>query len=345
MLKALYRRIIPAKTAIRVDDRRRFIKMYFRSRERFRTEWAGRQCKTSYGIEHPDKTFFVIRRHAYDEGLFSMLNYVMAGLHRAEVFNYVPVVDLKNCYSAILQSEETKGKENAWEYFFKQPAGYSVEDIECSRHIVLSDMNSLGEIPDYYYGIEGMNLELWSKLYRKYIRYSDYVTEKLEVVEKETPFQNKRVLGITIRRGIEWGYSVGAENYMTYPMQLDFAGYIDLIKQKMQEWDCDHVFVSIDDKEGAEILREEFGDRLLIMDRARRVYFKGGKPMDSEEKNRTEDAKYEGMSQKDKIERETLYLIETILLSRCNCLIATKTSANVAALMMNGGNYEHIYEI
>ena len=93
-----------------------------------------------------------------------------------------------------------------------------------------------------------------------------------------------------------------------------------------------------------EKLKKELGESLTMMDRMRRNYFMNGTPMNREQKKLT-DAKYDGATQKDKNERETLYLIETIMLSKCDSLIATKTSANVAALMMNGGKYEHVYQI
>ena len=102
------------------------------------TKWKWRERKTSYGSDYPDQTFFVIRRAYCKVGLFSYVMTNMGLTDYALKKGYIPVIDMQNGRNTYL-SEERVGKENAWEYFFKQPAGYTLQDIKKAQNVILSD--------------------------------------------------------------------------------------------------------------------------------------------------------------------------------------------------------------
>jgi len=49
---------------------------------------------------------------------------------------YIPVVDMKHYTNQYFKDGRTF-KDNAWEYFFEQPCGYTLEDIENSLNCVV----------------------------------------------------------------------------------------------------------------------------------------------------------------------------------------------------------------
>ncbi len=73
------------------------------------------------------KTYYIIRRADPMVGLFS--NYIVfAGHIRFALANgLLPVIDMRNFPNAYLEPK-LLGKENAWEYYFRQPFDISLEE-------------------------------------------------------------------------------------------------------------------------------------------------------------------------------------------------------------------------
>ena len=102
------------------------------------TKWKWRERTVSYGNENPDKTFFVIRRATCKVGLFSHVMTNMGLVRYAMENNYIPVIDMQSNLNSYLEESQV-GKENAWEFYFEQPCGYTLKDISKSRNVILSD--------------------------------------------------------------------------------------------------------------------------------------------------------------------------------------------------------------
>lgn len=61
-------------------------------------------------------------------GLISFHNSALYSIRYALDKGYIPVIDYQN-YKNIYLTEDKFGKENSWEYYFDQPSGYNIEDI------------------------------------------------------------------------------------------------------------------------------------------------------------------------------------------------------------------------
>lgn len=59
--------------------------------------------------------------------MFSYFNTILGGIAYADKKGYIPVVDMKNYPNTYLFSDEV-GRVNAWEYYFEQPGGMSLEE-------------------------------------------------------------------------------------------------------------------------------------------------------------------------------------------------------------------------
>jgi hypothetical protein len=91
--------------------------------------------KLSYGNENSDKTFYVLGRNWGDFGLMAIVNYSLPHFVYAAQKGYIPVVDIQN-YSCQYTLAEKFKLENAWEYYFEQPCGYTVNDISHSKNVL-----------------------------------------------------------------------------------------------------------------------------------------------------------------------------------------------------------------
>ena len=77
-----------------------------------------------FGWKNRNKTFYVIRtRDAYC-GIFSIYMTTLARIDEALKNGFIPVVDMQNSFNIYLNKKKI-GKENAWEYYFEQPMGYT----------------------------------------------------------------------------------------------------------------------------------------------------------------------------------------------------------------------------
>lgn len=287
--------------------------------------WA--EHRKRYGRENPDRTFYVIRRRDVYCGLFSIFITTLQRIDNALQCGYIPVVDLQNDFNIYL-AEDQIGKENAWEYYFKQPMGYSLADIRNSAKVIIGS----GAVPpmfpyldlDFLYGRTG-ELEYWRGLVKKYIHLSPEAENAVQMEYRRLFSLQDKVLGVKCR-GTD--YANGKpKNHPIQPTPLQAA---DKAEEIMKDHACTKVFLATEDAAFYQVFSERFGDKLIA--------------------NKTEYAQYQGGSAgKEEYEREDggyragmEYLVTTMLLAKCDCLCAGCVSATVGALLLTEG-YEYTY--
>ena len=126
------------------------------------------------GLDYPDKTFLVIQRYApANAGLLSFYMTTLGWIRYAVAHNMTPVVDMRTWLNQCLEINEV-GRLNAWEFYFNQPCGFSLEDIKSAKniliahdpvsplHVYLADMLSQEEV----------RMEMYS-LAQKYVRIKE----------------------------------------------------------------------------------------------------------------------------------------------------------------------------
>lgn len=78
---------------------------------------------------NPDyPTYYFIRRQNIDVGLFSNFIVFAGHIRYALSKHYIPVIDCQN-YTNNYLDPKLLGKENSWEYYFKQPFGIGVDTV------------------------------------------------------------------------------------------------------------------------------------------------------------------------------------------------------------------------
>lgn len=102
----------------------------------YKRKWMER--KVCRGGKNPDKTFYVIRSRIDTWGLIACYNHVLGHIKLALEQGYIPVVDMQNYPNTYLDPGKLH-QENAWEYYFYQPTGYTLEEAYRSCHVILMD--------------------------------------------------------------------------------------------------------------------------------------------------------------------------------------------------------------
>lgn len=161
-----------------------------------------------YGEKNPSCIFYVIRNNSLEEGLLSIYFNVLSEIEYALGKGYIPYVDLQNNITQYTTGELVNGTRNAWEYFWKQPSQYRMEDIYQSKNVILCGKNRkvdkekrLGKMNKLIREYDFSDIESTHELYcfiKEYAEVMPYIYEKVNSIWKLS-FQDNKVIGVFIR--------------------------------------------------------------------------------------------------------------------------------------------------
>lgn len=277
----------------------------------------------SWGNAYQDKTFFVIRRADCKVGLFS---YVMTNMGMADYAlkkGYTPVIDMQNSSNNYLE-EEKRGMENAWEYYFKQPCGYSLTDIQDAQNVILSNgiITENVNYPDFRIVEDGIQFQYWHDFFRQYLKVTDDIAGEYEKLKREF-FGKERVLGILAR-----GTDYVASRPKNHPVQPTAEQIIIKGREIMDKYSCKKIYLATEDALIYKKMKDAFRESLIAPEMERYVAVDGENINDLVGKNGRE------------------YLLSIMLLAGCDCLVAGNTGGTHGALLMNRKyEYKYIFQL
>ena len=299
-------------------------------------KYKGRKKFVSYGKDNLDKIFYTIGFDDNSGGLSWFTHRVLMHIGYAIDHGYIPIVDMQNYISQYLEKGKLH-KENAWEYYFEQPVGITLQDIENSKNIIISRKTPSPQ-KEYFMGNfynDKKRIAYFRSLFKKYIIINKSTQEYLSN-EYEQILKNKgKVLGVLCR-----GTDYLLNRPSKHPIQPDPLDVIKRAEEALIECNCSHIFLATEDEDIYDYFREHFKDKLLV-NQQRRI-------------SRKEMINISAVSiAKSKITRDKNnylsgleYLSAINLLSKCSCFIGGRTGGTKAVLLMTDGfEYEYIYDL
>ncbi|MCL2792950.1 MAG: hypothetical protein FWD87_07645 [Spirochaetaceae bacterium] len=298
-----------------------------------------REKKYSYGNENKDKTFYILGRDWDNGGLMAIVFYSLAHFIYAEKKGYYAIMDLKN-YICQYTQKEISEIENAWEYYFKQPFGYSLEDIKNSKNILKQDFvfpkKNYCNDWKYIWEMDKENknkyMDYLKEKYNKYIRFNTNTKTYLENEYNNILKDKDNVLGV-LCRGTDYTKNKPAD----HPVQPEPMEAIEIVKKIIAEKKCSYIYLATEDNEIYEMFKNHFGSIILSNNQLR---YKSddliGKKYLNEipKERRQHDAYTSGLE----------YLSTLYLLSKCSCFFAGITGGTIAVLCMTSSfEYEYLY--
>lgn len=142
-------------------------------------------------------------------------------------------------------------------------------------------------------------------------------------------FGNEKVLGV-VTRGTDYRYG----GFDDLPIPMGDQEYIALVKEKMEQWNCEKLLLATEDADVLENFKQAgFGSRLNYMQQERYRYTDTNKPGILIVNMHRDDHDYHD---------EMPYLAVLWLLSECNAIISNcRCEAYEVADFINGNAYEH----
>lgn len=289
-------------------------------------KYKWRQRKVSWGNKEEDKVFYVIRRATCKVGLFSYVMTTIGQIEYAIKRGYIPVVDMQNNENTYLD-KELVGKKNTWEYYFKQPCGYSLQDIRQCKNVILGNglITEKSEYPTSRIFKDNEEFKRWYDICKKYVTVQDDIRK--DVREKyESLFGGERVLGV-LCRGTDY---VRLQPH-GHPVQPTIEQMIEKAKDMKRECNCKWIYLATEDEQYYQAFLDQFGDELRVTE-AKRCAEDG--------KFNINDISYD--RENDRYLRGREYLMNVMLLSKCPCLLAGAVGGTYGAMLLSNG-YEQRY--
>lgn len=296
-----------------------------------------REC--SFGEKNPDKVYMILERSMIYEGILSNVRRFLMGIDYADRNGFVPAIDQVYYPAFEYQDYESVGTDNPWEYFFKQPGGVGLREIvqgcRTARYYNMDDtinMKYLSEPLSLSGGVIA-RLEHWHRLTEEYLHLTDEMEMLVEAEYKRLFPENAKVLGTKVREGMMRAVERKC-NRGAVACQPEVDEIIADIKAHMTEWDCEYVYLMCETVEIKNRFDEEFGSRLLCLERNRLRY---------EDLPDASEIRLNVLHDKemDKSKNAREYLVEVYLLAKCDALISGDNGASEMACVIKGG-YDHM---
>lgn len=274
-------------------------------------------------------TYYIIRRKWETTGLFSRYKLFAGHIRYALSNGWLPVIDMQNYPNPYIPSEKL-GKENAWEYFFEQPLRIGLEQAYAGENVILSSGKEISPHPyESMSLLENHNslLTEWRMLVKLGLLKvkPERMTEILATREKLFAPKD-RILGVLLR-GTDY-VEKKPRNHPIIP-PIEFA--VSTIIFKMNEWQCNKLFLATEDKRIVHIFKNVLDDLCITLNREY-VDYKSGQAVSLVRIDRPDDHFIQGKD----------YLTQMVLLSTCNSFLAARCSGTVGVMLM-ADNFEHTY--
>lgn len=269
----------------------------------------------------------IIRRNGKELGIFSHYLTNAGNIASCIKNGLMPIIDMKNAEN-IWNEQENREVSNPWSFFFKQPFGVDINDVEKEKNTIIQNgiLNESQRPGDSMEFLTNENaVAYWRGFVKQYLQYSEYALEyaKQKYIKL---IPNKKILGVLCR-----GTDYINIQPMEHPIQPPIDEIVKKVKEIKEKWQYDEVYLASEDREICSTFRKEFGTKLIQSTDVKISY------------NSTDYINTVFEREKVDIYQNTLdYMASIFILSKCHGLVAGRTSGSVAAFIMSDG-YEYSY--
>lgn len=285
------------------------------------------------------RKFYIIGVTYKVEGVFALVNSVIDHSIFARKNGYIPIVDLKH-YDNQYFKDGRVYKDNSWEYFFEQPNGYGLNDIEDSSEVIISPNRFFADFDSAIYNedvpVENTlcideNLQNKKELFKNALKFNCEIQKYFD--EKTTEIRGENTLGI-LCRGTDYTKKRPRGEQIQPPVKT----IISKAKELMQKYpEITKIYVATEDDEIYQKFKKEFGD-ILIENKQYKYFY------DANEKRYLSQIKPERKNHNYILAKE--YLLSIYILSKCKYFIGGRTTGSKWAwILADNWEYHYIWDL
>jgi hypothetical protein len=257
-------------------------------------------------------------------GLASILFWTLLDIEYSVKNGFIPVVDLQSFWTMYLNQKKI-GLENAWEYFFEQPCGYSLDDIKKSKNVILGGINVrriAEKTADLRYA--AFNQELlahFRSTFKKYVRLKKEVAAYIQNQYESIIGADDVVLGV-LGRGTDYVNN----RPKGHPVQPSAEDLIAKSAEFFEKYNCTKIFLATEDQRIWDAFEKKFGKKVVTNEH---------KLFDGKSHDWLPNMKFD--RENDEYLKGLEYLTTIEILSRSRYLVAGCCNGTTAALYISEG--------
>ncbi|MGN0559348.1 MAG: hypothetical protein ACI4IS_07890 [Acutalibacteraceae bacterium] len=295
---------------------------------------------------NPNDTYYIIwwSQSSSGCGLFVHIIYVLSQIDYAVKHGFIPVVDMRGVPNSYTNNKNV----NAWELFFEQPvAGVTPEEVYRCKNVVFSN----GRPIDSW--ISPLEFDKnWNNFFNNssaILEYRDFLSKYFRLNEEISCELDKKYREIFEQSGVDGKETLGVllrgTDYLLKkpyfrPVQPDVDMITDKLFNVLQELKYSQIFLSTEDERIFSIISEWAKENgITVLDNPSNIRFTYDEKTGS---FLNEFMKTNGI---DFCEKQKNYLINMLLLTRCDALVSGKTSASRFLPLLNDYKYQYFFEL
>ena len=235
---------------------------------------------------------------------------------------FIPIIDLSS-HPNIFNGFNNKSNKNPWEIFFYQPFGYSLENvIKNAKNIAYfyCERSKLGPHFNIFNNIILINY--WKYIAKTYIPIKEEFINEASKKYFYLLHRSKNVLGVLVR-----GTDYISYKPIGHPIQPSPEMVFEDIKKMDNKNNYDYIFLTTED----DLIREKFikklGKKLKYIRSEMNINYDYNKKKLLANNNNL----------KGNISFMKIYLINIIILSKCQDIITSRTGGSLVALLLTKG--------
>lgn len=216
-----------------------------------------------YGSKNVDKVFYDILVGDETKGFCSAIRDSLYYLLFADSMGFVPYIHYTDNIP-YHENHSVNGHNNVFEYYFKQPAGITIKELNESCKVAKAESVHLQGIfalydeeqPSAYYSNDSTAIKLCAEVFKKYFILNDAVCEKLET--DMSGIVKPKLIGVHYR-GTD--FKIG---YNGHPVAVQYQRHIEETVNLLKTGKYDGVFLATEDSDVIQSFKDKFCDKLFM---------------------------------------------------------------------------------
>lgn len=189
---------------------------------------------------------------------YSMIPYISY----AKKQGYIPIIDWQHCSSKLFK-DGREYKDNIWEYFFKQPAGVSLNDLNDKSQIIVADAEDIKDLVIEEPHISA-NIKKYKEIFIERFKSFDLIDLNDEIKNYLDEMLHKSFNGETeVLEIIARGTDYTTLRPHLHKVQPDIQTVIKEAKELYKKYSYKKIWISTEDEDIYKIFQKEFGDKLI----------------------------------------------------------------------------------
>lgn len=273
------------------------------------------------------KNFYIICKENIAAGIGVIACDFLCSCLYAKKNKLIPIIDMKH-YKNQYFKENRIYKDNAWEYFFKQPNKYNLEDIKEEDNVQIGSFLDSKEAKLFFDTDwipkqpqkENLKKKKEKEELKSFLIFSQKSDTYIQKAYKEIIGDKKNILGVLIR-----GTDYTERRTYKEHIQPKIKKVIKKIKEYRKMYpEIEYIYLATEDANIYNIIKKEFGDILLDNNQKRYSYNKE-KPFLLEIETERENNNYYLALE---------YLSSLYILSKCKYFIGGRNNGSRLAYIM-----------